>query len=64
MKDLIWKKLGKGGDVDAAVMDFLAGEDVRLDQALLLFDLQASAAHVSGLAGAGVLNEAEAGRLQ
>ncbi|MGD9020417.1 MAG: argininosuccinate lyase [Lysobacterales bacterium] len=63
MKDLIWKKQG-GAQTDPAVMDFLAGEDVILDQALLPFDLQASAAHVSGLAGAGVLDEDEAGRLR
>ncbi len=42
MKDLIWKKQGKGDDTDPAIMEFLAGEDVELDQELILFDLQAS----------------------
>ena len=49
MKDLIWKKQGKGESTDPAIMDFLAGEDVELDQELLLFDIKASAAHVRGL---------------
>ena len=49
MKDLIWKKEGKGETADPAIMAFLAGEDVELDKELLLFDIQASAAHVKGL---------------
>jgi argininosuccinate lyase len=64
MKDLIWKKDGKGESADAAVMAFLAGEDVELDRELLQFDLEASAAHVRGLEQAGILSAAEAGRLQ
>jgi len=64
MKDLIWKKDGKGESADAAVMAFLAGEDVELDRELLRFDLQASAAHVRGLEQTGVLSAAEAGKLQ
>jgi len=59
MKDLIWKKQGKGESTDPAIMEFLAGEDVVLDQELLLFDLQASAAHVRGLQNAGILSEQE-----
>jgi len=64
MKDLIWKKDGKGETADAAVMAFLAGEDVELDRELLQFDLEASAAHVRGLEQTGILSNAEAGRLQ
>jgi len=63
MKDLIWKKQGKGDAVDEAVMDFLAGEDVVLDRELLLFDIQASAAHAQGLAQAGILNDDELARI-
>jgi len=63
MKDLIWKKDGKGDPSDPAVMAFLAGEDVELDKELLQFDLEASAAHVKGLEQAGILNAAEAGKL-
>ncbi len=63
MKDLIWKKQGKGESTDPAIMDFLAGEDVELDKELLPFDLQASAAHVRGLQQIGILSDAEAGQL-
>lgn len=64
MKDLIWKKDGKVEPADAAVMAFLAGEDVELDRQLLQFDLEASAAHVGGLERAGILSADEAGRLR
>ena len=64
MKDLIWKKQGKGETTDPAIMDFLAGEDVLLDQELLLFDIQASMAHARGLERAGILDAGESGRLQ
>ena len=59
MKDLIWKKHGKGESTDPAIMDFLAGEDVELDKELLLFDIKASAAHVQGLQHIGILNDEE-----
>jgi len=63
MKDLIWKKQAKGESTDPAIMDFLAGEDVELDKELLLFDLQASAAHVRGLQRIDVLSADESARL-
>ena len=63
MKDLIWKKDGKGETSDAAVMAFLAGEDVELDRELLLFDIQASAAHIRGLQKAGILSADETASL-
>ena len=63
MKDLIWKKDGKGESADPAIMAFLAGEDVELDRELLLFDLEASAAHVKGLEQIDILSAGEAGRL-
>jgi len=63
MKDLIWKKQSKGEITDPAIMEFLAGEDVELDQALILFDLQASAAHVKGLKQIGILDDDESLRL-
>lgn len=63
MKDLIWKKDGKGELADPAIMAFLAGEDVELDKQLLLFDIEASAAHVKGLQRIDILNTAEAGKL-
>ena len=63
MKDLIWKKDGKGDVSDPAVMAFLAGEDVELDKELLLFDLEASGAHVKGLEQIEILSAEEAGKL-
>jgi argininosuccinate lyase len=59
MKDLIWKKQGKGESTDPAIMDFLAGEDIELDKELLLFDIKASAAHVRGLQQIDILSNAE-----
>ena len=63
MKDLIWKKEGKGESADPAVMIFLAGEDVELDKELLLFDITASAAHVRGLQKIDILSNEEAEKL-
>jgi len=63
MQDLIWKKDGKGDSADPAIMAFLAGEDVELDRQLLLFDLEASAAHVRGLEQIDILSAGEAGKL-
>jgi len=63
MKDLIWKKDGKGESADPAIMAFLAGEDVELDKELLLFDIEASAAHVKGLQQIEILSAIEAGKL-
>ena len=63
MKDLIWKKEGKGDSADPAIMAFLAGEDVELDKELLLFDIEASAAHVRGLQQIDILSADESARL-
>jgi argininosuccinate lyase len=63
MKDLIWKKEGKGETSDSAVMAFLAGEDVELDRELLLFDIQASASHIRGLQEIDILSRHEMNRL-
>jgi len=63
MKDLIWKKEGKGESADPAIMAFLAGEDVVLDRELLLFDIEASAAHLKGLQQIDILSAIEAGEL-
>lgn len=53
MSTLLWNKAGV--QTDAAVMRFLAGDDVVLDRELLPFDIQASAAHARGLAAIGLL---------
>ena len=59
MSDLIWKKSHEHHGPDQQIMDFLAGEDLALDRQLLVFDLQASAAHAEGLAAAGILERQE-----
>lgn len=69
MKDPIWKKAdnndqASNNPADPAIMAFLAGEDVELDRQLLLFDLKASAAHVSGLQQINILSDEEAGQLK
>ena len=63
MKDLIWKKQDEKEHTNSKVMDFLAGEDVVLDRELLLYDLEASAAHARGLAWAGILDDDELARI-
>jgi argininosuccinate lyase len=64
MSDPIWKKSGKSAGPDAQVMEFLAGEDVVLDRELLLFDMQASAAHAMGLSRIGIFTDEENARVQ
>ena len=59
MTDYVWKKAGQGAGPDEQVMDFLAGDDVRLDRELLFFDIMASAAHANGLQEIGILDSDE-----
>lgn len=61
MTKYLWQK--DDTQIDDAVMAFLAGEDVLLDQHIFLFDIQASRAHVGGLQRIGVINESELGQL-
>ena len=63
MSEFIWKKDGAGSGPGEDVMRFLAGEDVVLDRELIAFDIQASKAHVNGLARIGLLTPEEAGAL-
>jgi argininosuccinate lyase len=58
MSTLVWQAAGSAA-VNKIIMDFMAGEDVVLDRVLLPFDIQATAAHVSGLGRIGILNDAE-----
>jgi argininosuccinate lyase len=62
MKNFLWQAAG-GAAASADIMDFLAGEDVVLDRELFPFDIQATAAHVRGLARIGILDAAECDRL-
>lgn len=58
----IWNKAGV--EIDAELMRFTAGEDVRLDRALLVHDIAASAAHARGLARIGLLDAGECAQLE
>ena len=64
MGDYLWKKSGGNGGPDEQIMQFLAGEDVLLDRELLIFDMQATAAHAGGLARIGILSAKENDRVQ
>ncbi len=57
MKNYLWQE--GGGDVDAAIAAFTAGEDVLLDRQLFVFDIQATAAHVRGLQRIGIVSDTE-----
>ncbi len=59
MADYLWKKSDADSSPDAAVQRFAIGDDPQLDLLLLPFDLQASRAHVRGLARIGVLTQTE-----
>ena len=61
MTDFLWQK--NPTDIDHKIMAFMAGQDVILDRQLFVYDLQASSAHVKGLASIGVL-QADEGRGQ
>ncbi|HWT16990.1 MAG TPA: argininosuccinate lyase [Patescibacteria group bacterium] len=58
----IWNK--SGVEIDADLMRFMAGEDVRLDRELFVHDIAASAAHARGLARIGLLDAEECTRLE
>jgi argininosuccinate lyase len=58
MKKFVWQE-GGAETVDRAIMEFMAGEDVILDRELFPFDIQATAAHVRGLARLGILEAKE-----
>lgn len=61
MSGLLWQK--HGVEVDPRIMRFLAGDDVLLDRELFLYDVEASQAHVEGLARIGLLSAQECSAL-
>ena len=61
MVDLLWKR--GAVDVDARIMQYLAGDDVLLDAQIFLYDIEASAAHVRGLQSIGVLSDTQGEQL-
>jgi argininosuccinate lyase len=62
MKSYIWQD-DSGGEVDKAIIEFTAGEDVILDRELFAYDIRATAAHVRGLARIGIMKRSEAEQL-
>ena len=58
---VLWQK--NTTSIDETLQDFMAGEDVLLDQVLLPFDILASIAHVNGLKNIQVLSEVEASQI-
>ena len=58
MTQPLWQKAGI--QIDAKIMQFLAGDDVLLDREFFLHDVTASKAHVEGLANIGVVSADEA----
>ncbi len=61
MTELLWQKAGTA--TDERIMRFLAGDDVVLDREFFLHDIEASKAHVEGLARIGIVSEAECAAL-
>ena len=55
----IWQKSSTGTLPNQEIMQFLAGQDVILDRELLLFDVQASKAHINALATIDILKQDE-----
>jgi len=62
MSSPIWQK-NTTATVDKTIMEFMAGEDVILDQQLIGYDIEASKAHVKSLQAIAILNEQETTQL-
>ena len=58
----IWQKSSKA-TIDKTIMEFMAGEDIVLDQQLIAYDIQSSQAHVKGLQSINILSTEEAEKL-
>ena len=59
----IWQK-NKRAIIDKSIMEFMAGEDILLDQQLIAYDIQASKAHVKNLQSIEILTIEESLKLQ
>lgn len=62
MTQPLWQK--SNIKIDARIMQFLAGDDVLLDREFFLHDINASKAHVEGLANIGVVSADETAALK
>lgn len=58
----IWQK-NKQAIVDDTIMQYMAGEDIELDQQIFLFDIKASQAHARGLESINILTVDECEQL-
>jgi len=61
MTQPLWQK--SSTSINQTMMDFMAGEDIILDQQLIGYDITASKAHVIGLLSIGLLTQPEADQL-
>jgi len=57
----LWQK--ESTSINQTMMDYMAGEDIILDRELIQYDIQASKAHVKGLASIKLLNADECKQL-
>ncbi len=60
----IWQKVSTGKLPSEEIMQFLAGQDVILDRELLIFDIQATKAHIKALVTIDILNSEELDQLE
>ncbi len=58
MSTPIWQKNSQA-NIDQQIMEYMAGEDILLDREIFLFDIQATKAHVKGLASINILDQDE-----
>ena len=56
--DVLWADKGQNA-MPQAVMTYLAGNDIRLDRALFIYDIEGTAAHLEGLAAIGLITPDE-----
>lgn len=63
MTDFLWSKSDHAAHPDAALQQFLSGDDLHWDRYLFEFDVAASAAHARGLQRIGILTEEESDSL-
>ena len=57
----LWQK--ESTSINQSMMDYMAGEDIILDRELIQYDIQASKAHVKGLASINLLSSNECSQL-
>ncbi|MDA9921638.1 argininosuccinate lyase [Gammaproteobacteria bacterium] len=61
MSKKIWNT--KGIESSYEITSFLAGEDIELDKSILIYDIDATIAHIKGLASIGVIKKNELAKL-